>query len=182
MLALSYDYIKNKDISISFVRYGIIILMSVFIATAYSSTSIQFETWKKDPLSQFLLPPFESTYFYTYSAYHFWLPYFLDLAIALAWTFYLLLLSKYSNKRFLDEKDVYLGFFTSLIIGWPNFIIYVFIVFGLLVIKQTTNYLIFRKKTLIPIAPYMIIATIAVLSTSLYYSDRLGLDKLKLVA
>jgi len=143
---------------------------------------MQFEAWKNDPMSKYLLPPFESSYFYNYSIYHFWLPYALDLMISIAWAFYLMLLSKYSNKRFLDEKDIYLGFFMSLIVGWPNFIIFIFIVFSLLVLKQIMNYYVLKKKGLIPIAPYMILASIIVLSLSLYYNDKLGLDKLKLVS
>ena len=183
MFLLLYDYVKNKRVSAGFVKFGILFLMSVFIMTACFSTSIQFQVWEKDPLSQYILPPFRSIdYFYNYAIYRFWLPYILDVAIALAWSFYLVLLCKYSNKRFLDEKEVYLGFLTALIAGWPNFIIYVFAVFGLLVIKQIFNYYILQKRELIPIAPYMIIAAITVLSLSLYFGDRLGLDKLKLVA
>lgn len=183
MFILLYDFVKNKNINMQLLKYGIIALISLFVATAYFSTSIQFEVWKNDPRSQYLLPPFQPIdYFNNYSIYRFWLPYALDIAISIAWAFYLALLSKYSNKRFLDEKEIYLGFFTSLLVGWPNFIIYIFIVFCLVVAKQLFNYYIMHRKTLISIAPYMIVASILVLSLSLYYNDRLGLDKLKLVA
>lgn len=183
MFVLIYDYLKNKRVSASFIKHGILILVSVFIMTASLSTSIQFEVWKKDPFSRYILPPSQPIErFYDYAIYRFWLPHVLDLAITLAWAFCLLLLCKYSNRRFLDEKDIYLGFLTSLIVGWPNFIIYIVIVFGMLLTKQAIDYFMLQKKSLIPITPYMIIAAIIVLSLSLYYNDRLGLDKLKLVA
>jgi len=182
-LALLYDYQKNKKINLLLLRSGIIVLMSVFILTAYLSTSLQFQAWKNDPMSQYLLPPHSPiAYFYNYAIYRFWLPYALDIMISIAWAFYLLLLCKYSNRRFLDEKEACMGFFTALIVGWPNFIIYIFLLFGLVVLRQIFNYYVLRKKELISITPYMAISAILVVSLSLFYGDRLGLDKLKLVS
>lgn len=183
MFALLYGYVKNKRISSGFVQHGILILMALLFITACLKTSIQFEIWKSSPISKFILPPNQPIdRFYDYAIYRFWLPYVLDLAITLAWTFFLLLLCKYSNNRFIDMNDVYLGLFTALIVGWPNFIIYIFVIFGLLLVKQLFDYYAFNNKGLIPITPYMIIACIIVLSLSIYYNDKLGLDKLKLVS
>lgn len=182
-LALLYGYQKNKSVNMRLLKSGIIVLMSVFIATAYISTSIQFQAWKNDPMSRYLLPPYVSIdYFYSYSIYRFWLPYALDIMISITWTFFLLLLCKYSNGRFLDEKEASMGFFTALIVGWPNFIIYIFIVFGLTVIRQIFNYYFLHERKLISITSYMAISAIIVLSISLLHNDKLGLDKLKLVS
>lgn len=183
MFVLLYKYIRQRSISIRFIRYGIFLLMSVFIVTSYFSFSIQYDTWKSSVPGKYLLPPYQPIdYFYSYSAYHFIFPYILDVAISFAWVFYLILLAKYSNKRFLDEKEIHLGFFTALVAGWPNFIFYIFILFGLIVLKQVFNYFILKKRELIPIAPYMMLASLIVMILSLYFLDRLGLDKLKLVA
>lgn len=182
-LALLYGYLKNKSVNVRLLKSGIIVLMSVFIATAYFSTSIQFQAWKNDPMSRYLLPPYVSIdYFYSYAIYRFWLPYALDIMISIAWAFFLLLLCRYSHGRFLDEKEACMGFFTALVVGWPNFIIYVFIVFSLVVIRQLFNYYILHERKLISITSYMAISAIIVLVLSLYYSDKLGLDKLKLVS
>ncbi|MFZ2969849.1 MAG: hypothetical protein WA063_01750 [Minisyncoccia bacterium] len=183
LMILSIDWLRRNKINQRFVKCGIIIIMAIFVLTGYFSTNLQFEVWKNDPMSRFFLPPNQSMdYFYQYSFYHFWFPYVLDLAISLGWVFCLILLSRYSGKRFLDEKDITLGFFTSIIIGWPRFIIYLLSLFGLLAAKQIFNYYILKKRDLIQMSPYMILSSLIVLALTLALNDQFGLDKLKLVS
>lgn len=183
LIILLFGWHKKKEVNQRFVKYGIIVIMAIFVLTGYFSTTAQYDVWKNNEMSRFFLPPHQSIiYFYQYSFFHFWLPYVLDLAISLVWMFCLVLLQKYGNKRFLDEKEIALGFFTSIVVGWPRFIVYIFSLFGLLIAKQTFNYYILKKKDLIQMSPYMILASLAVLVLTLVLNNHFGLDKLKIVS
>lgn len=183
LMIMLISWHRRKEIDQRFVKGGIILVIAIFVLTGYFSTITQYEVWNNDPFSRYFLPPHQSMdYFYQYSFYHFWLPYILDLGISLVWTFCLTLLCKYSNKRFLDEKEITLGFFTSIIIGWPRFIIYLFSLFGLLVLKQAFNYYILKKRELIQMSPYMILSTLLVLILTMILNNQLGLENLKIVS
>ncbi len=81
----------------------------------------------------------------------------------------------------MDEKEIYLGFFTALVVGWPNFIIYLFILFGLLAAKQIVNRFIFHKNELVRLAPYMMLSSLVVLGLMICFNDQLGINEMKIV-
>jgi hypothetical protein len=172
---------KNGSIGTKWIGLGSFFIISIFVATGYFLTSATFEAWKNDPISRLLLPPLEPTYFYQYSFFRFWLTSVFDIGMSSAWAFFLLLLYSYSKKRFMDEKEIYLGFFTTLVVGWPNFIIYLFILFGLLAAKQIMNRLIFHKNELVRLAPYMMLSSLVVLGLMIYFNDQLGINEMKIV-
>lgn len=181
LLILLKDWHKNADIKINWIRFGAFFIIAIFAATGYYLSAATFEAWRNDPISKSLLPPLEPIYFYEYSFFRFWLTFVFDIVMSLAWAFFLLLLYKYSKKRFLDEKEIYLGFFTVLAVGWPNFIIYLFIAFGSLALKQIVNYFVFRRNELVRLAPYMMIASLFVLGLMIYFNDQLGINEMKIV-
>ncbi len=181
LLILLKDWLKNRNINAKWIRCGVLFALAIFATTASFLTIATFEVWKNDPIGKSLLPPYNPTYFYGYSFFNFWLIYVFDLEVSLAWTFFLLILYKYSKKNFLDEKEIYLSLFTALIVGWPNFIIYLFVVFGLMALKQIANYCVSREKELIRLAPYMIIGSLVVIALMMKFNDQLGINELKLI-
>ena len=64
--------------------------------------------------------------FYTYG--RFWMNIFISIAVAFGFYLFLKFLKKY-KERFFEEGEIELGFLAALISGWPNFVVFLPIVF-----------------------------------------------------
>lgn len=122
-------------------------------------TLMQYYTWSKDKFTQILLSSpidkavplpsiidkfpwlrdYDLGYFLFYSWGRFWINVFIVAIASMVFWWFLKLLKKY-NDRFFENGEVELGFLTALIVGWPNFVIFIPAVFVSVVLVS-----IFRK-------------------------------------
>jgi len=167
---------KNKN---KLVKYGILLtVIIILLISAYSTISTYF-IWKQDPLSRFLLPPYDSLYFYQYSYFHYWKSCVVIFIISATWTLFLFLLYRYSKGRIIDKNEIYLGLFIVLSVGFPLFIPYIFILFTLFLLHQITNNFILKKSQPIAISLSMIVSAIIVILLGNNILIRFGLEVFK---
>jgi len=140
LLAILIDYFKNKAIGRKTVSIGIIIVLTILIAKAVIQSLATYYYWKSSSFGQFLLPPYQPTYFYEYSWHRYLLPTLASIISSLILFFLIWFVSQYKKDLFLEgEKS--LAFLGSLVSGWPNIIIYLGFVFILGII-----YLLMARK------------------------------------
>ena len=176
---LSY-WLKHRTIKVKWIKLGIATTLLVFLVLAVYVTAATYDLWKKDPLSRYLLPPYQTTYFYTYSLYHYWLPVAANLLVSLIWVCFLYALNKASKDVLMEKYEIYLAFFGALAVGWPKFIVYLIFVLGLFLAKQTVNNFIFRNGNPLPIAHSLLLGALIVLLFGNYFIVHLGLNVLKI--
>jgi len=171
-------WLKRKEIKIWWIEYGTIIILALFIVWGAYSTVATFNLWKAHPISHYLLPPYQATYFFEYSFYHYWLANIVNIIVAIAWAIVLLVLYKYSKGRFLGKEEIWLGFFTALIVGWPKFIVYLALVFSLLLARQLMGNFILKNKNPIPISHSLIAGALILALFGKFFINYFGLDVL----
>jgi hypothetical protein len=123
-------------------------VVSVRIFYAVILTLLQYQSWAKDGFTHLLLQsPIDKAvplpaiiekfswlresklgYFIFYSWGRFWISVLLAILAAMAFWWFLKLLKKYSD-RFFEDGEVELGFLAALIVGWPDFVIFIPTVF-----------------------------------------------------
>ena len=143
---------------------------SVLIAAAITGrlldaaikTIAQYYLWSGDALTQpflnaglnseipvFLnkLTLFQSSggYFLFYILMRFWLSVFVSIAVALLFGALLGILKK-RRERFFDVGEIKLGMLAAFLVGWPNFTIFLPIVFGSIVIISVIRLIVFKIK------------------------------------
>ncbi len=180
LIAILFYRLKFGEVKLRWVKAGIFTVFALFIITGAHSTIATYDLWKMDPLSRYLLPPYEATYFYGYVFFHFWLNYAIIIMLSLAWAFILWMLSRYSQSRFLDETDIHLGFFAGLVAGWPNFTFFVAIFFGLMLLRQIIDVAIYKKNEPLRVAPYLIIGAAIAMLVGDFLINKLGLGVLRI--
>jgi hypothetical protein len=84
-------------------------------------------------------------YFLFYSWGRFWLNVVLSVGIAWVFWFFLKLLKKY-RERFFEEGEMELGFLCCLIVGWPQVVIFVPLVFVLVVLISVFRSLFLKES------------------------------------
>lgn len=164
IIILAYS-IKNNDLNLKWIKYGILTTITIFIILGTYSTILTYEKWSQNQLGQFLLPPYNSAYFYRYAFFHYFLTEVIGIIISMGWVIFLVLLRKCSKKHLVSKKEIWLGFFTSLFVGWPLFIIYLVFTFGFLLIFQIANNLLFKNKKSVAITYFMILSSLATIMT-----------------
>ncbi len=179
LTAILFYYLKYKDIKLKWVRSGIAITLLLFLITGAYCAFATYNLWKTDPVSRYLLPPYqEMSYFYKYSFFHFGLLNTITIAISLGWASFLFVLNKYSKERFLDRKEIWLGFFTALIAGWPGFIVYLILSCAILLAIQLVNVFILRNENKVIISYTVILSSLAVLFFGEFLAGKLDLNVL----
>jgi len=143
---------KRSDL-LTLINYKLLIISSIVFRFFYAAllTASQYYVWSQNKFTELLLnSPLDpnmsvpsvisgfcqlsivncqkSGYFFFYSYGRFWLN--VLISIGAAFIFYLLLklLEKYRD-RFFEEGETKLGFLAALIVGWPNFIVFLPLVF-----------------------------------------------------
>jgi len=179
LTAILFYYLKYKDIKLKWIKIGIAIILLLFAVMGVYCAFATYNLWKTDPFSKYLLPPYqEISYFYKYSFFHFGLSSIIIIAISSAWASFLFVLNKYSKERFLDRKEIWLGFFTALATGWPGFIIYLIFSFVILLATQLINVFILKNKNKVIISYAVILSSLMVLLSGEFFIDKLGLSVL----
>lgn len=177
LTAILFYYLKYKDIKLKWIKSGIAITLLLFAITGFYCSFATYSLWKADPVSRYLLPPYqEMLYFYKYSFFHFGLLNTITIAISFGWAGFLFVLNKYSKERFMDRKEIWLGFFTALVAGWPGFIIYLIFSFIILLAMQLINIFILRNKNKVTIGYAVILGSLAVLFFGEFFIDKLGVN------
>jgi len=171
-------FIKNRDIKLKWIKLGIAAILVVYAAMAAYSNIATYSLWKDDPISRYLLPPHQKTYFYEYSLFHFWLSGAVSLTVSLVWGAFLFALKKHSQDRLIDKKEVWLGIFTALSVGWPKFIPYLILFFGILLAIQLYNILIKKKQSAVVVSHSMTASALIVLLLGELFIDKLNLKTL----
>ena len=122
------------------------ILVSLTVLFNVLLSFLQYLTWHGSPFSHFFLPPFTPvTYFIRYIFLHFWLASILVFLCALA--FYLIFkLIRRRNREAISKTELHLILLAGLLVGWPNFIIFVPCFFLLALIFSVLNLLVFKNK------------------------------------
>lgn len=92
---------------------------------AFLLTVGQYYIWSRN---NFTKPLVNSSYFLFYSYGRFWLNSLISIGAAFLFYLFLNALKKY-KERFFEEGEIKLGFLAALIAGWPNFIVFVPLVF-----------------------------------------------------
>lgn len=106
----------------------------------------QYFLWKSDPFTQtFLNSPLKDLplplitlfpwlfktsvgYLVYYSWSHFWLPAILNVFVAFVFNRFLVVLERF-QARFFVEGETTLGFLIVLLVGWPNFVVFIPVAF-----------------------------------------------------
>ncbi len=127
-------------------------------------TAAQYVIWKQDPIAQFLLPPHTRIgvllhYVWT----HYWLNAFISIGAALLLFGVFRLLASH-NERFFNEGEFELGFLMALIVGWPQFVIFVPAVFCLVVLMSVVRGLWFNEPYTTLGIPLFLAAIVAVIA------------------
>lgn len=140
------------------ITYKLLIYLAVGFRVGYAVflTVVQYLVWLKQPLTKLLLNspvdqsvpiPFlfrHSGYFAFYAFGRFWLN--VLIAVGLAFAFYLFLKAlKKRQERFFEEGEVELGFLVALIAGWPNFVIFLPLVFVSVVLTSIFRLIFFKE-------------------------------------
>jgi len=180
LLFILIHKIKTNELKIVWIKYGIISIVTILFSISSYLTIATYSLWRTDQFSKFLLPPYHATYFYGYAFSNFWLSFFIIIIVSVFWTAFLFLVKKYSRNRLLDKNEVYLGLFTALAVGFPNFIPYVFILLILFLLQHIINFVILKNKNPIIITHSMIISAIIVILWRSEILIKFGLTALKI--
>lgn len=131
---------KASTEKLTYILVGLTVLFNGLLSV------LQYLTWHGSPFSRFFLPPFTPiNYFIRYIFLHFWLASILVFLCALA--FYLIFkLIRRRNREAISKEELHLILLSGLLVGWPNFIIFVPSFFLLALIFSTLNLAIFKNK------------------------------------
>ena len=120
----------------------VVVLVGFRLLYAAFLTVAQYYAWSQDTLSRLLLN--SPRYFLFYAYGRFWLNALIAIGVALAFYLFLRFLKKY-RERFFKEGETELGFLAALLVGWPNFVIFVTLVFVSVVLLAVFRRLVLRK-------------------------------------
>ncbi len=128
-----------------------LLLVAVIIfRVAYAAllSLLQYYIWSHDAFSKFLLPPYQSIkYFLFYAGYHFWLSTLIAFFLAFAFWLSLFIASLFRKNLFVDG-ELKLALLASMIVGWPDFIAFLPLIFALAVIYSLLNFFWLKKETI----------------------------------
>lgn len=162
---------KIKTINLVYILVGLSILFNSLLSI------LQYFVWHISPISRFLLPPFTPiNYFLGYIFFHFWLAGLLVFVLSLAFYFLLKLIKKYRDDV-VSSEELFLILLSGLLVGWPNFIIFVPLFFLLALIYSSVNLLVFKREKNSLLQP-LIFSLIIVFFTGSYLIKLLYLSAL----
>ncbi|TSC60224.1 MAG: Uncharacterized protein LiPW15_102 [Parcubacteria group bacterium LiPW_15] len=193
-----YAYRESSDASNLGRRYVLIAKLIIWARILYSGfiTCAQYLVWSQSEVSRifltlpadarslpmygFLAPIFKWSggYFTLYSFLHFWLPTLISIAIGYIFLVFLRLLRKHKD-RFFESGEVELGWVLALIVGYPNFIIFLPLVFFLIIPISIVRMAVL-KQHLTTIGYPMILSAIFAVILGTQIMDVLGWGALKL--
>lgn len=101
-------------------------------------------------------------YLLFYSWGRFWMQIAVSLAVAALFYVFLKFLKKH-KERFFKEGEVELGFLLALVVGWPNFIIFLFATFGCVVLVSIFRMIFFKELYTTLGAPFLLAALLSLI-------------------
>lgn len=103
-----------------------LILITVAFDALFSGlqTAVQFYVWSFDSFSKTFLPPYQPRWYFMFATFQrFWLGFLIGIGAALVFYLFLQILKKY-RERFFEKGEPELGFLMALLVGWPNFTLF----------------------------------------------------------
>jgi hypothetical protein len=189
---LAYRHIRKGSAVKKITLRGLVIISVIFkFCYAALLTVFQYFIWKADPFSHLLLSdslselPKQVTgglsifngqlgYFIYYVISHFWLDAIWSITLAFAFWLILKSLQKYRS-RFFYQGETEIGLIAALIVGWPNLLIFVPLVFFSVVLISIYR-LIFLKESYTTIGWPLLLAVILTLLTAHFLGPLIGLS------
>lgn len=157
-----------------------IISVVVFFSFALMLTFFQYFVWKEYPLSQNLLPPYQSIlYFAKYTGTHFWLAPLLSLIVSGIFYAFLKLLKR-KNERFFEEGETELGALAAFLVGWPRIIVFLPVVFLAVVVISGIKMALHKSVYTTLGLPFLVGLAIA-LACGYAVLQELGLESLAVI-
>lgn len=156
-LAVVFLYVLRGKFSnkffLFFYKLGFLIPIGFGIFYAFLLSAAQYFIWNKDEFTKILLTSIDENsaffsykygYFIHYILLHFWLSVLISIGVAFAFYAFLFFLKKY-RERFFEDGEVELGFVLALIVGWPNFVIFIPLIFAFVIIISIIRVLFLRE-------------------------------------
>jgi len=132
-LFLWLTYFKKKKWLKMVVIGGIFFFAGALLWESVASTVLTYLSWQENPVGKFLLPPYQSAYFGRYCFFH----YFASNLITIGGACLLGLISWILFKRrWITKTAIYLLVLSGLVVGWANFILWIGILSGLILIQK----------------------------------------------
>lgn len=169
IFALLFFLILKKEViffKIKSVKRLIVLQLFFFAIYSFFLTYLQYFTWKNNEFSKLFLPPYQSiSYFIKYSFTHFWLGMILGIISAFLFYFILKISRKFSKKTHLETEfpSEKTGLLCMLIVGWPNFIIFVIIVLISAVLFSIYRWVVYKKTDISLFLPFMVATVITLI-------------------
>ena len=114
-------YFKKPNFLKKAISIGIAFFILLFIAIGIWQSISTYNAWKGHPIYKISVPPINSNYFYGYCFFHYFSNFLLSIgaAILLGLIFFVL-----KKKNFVEVNEIFLVVLGTIIVGSPNFIIF----------------------------------------------------------
>lgn len=149
LVVVFYLFKKSLDGKKTLANTLFIVTISVVVFRLFYTvivSLVQYYVWKSGDFGKLLLPPYQTIgYFLGYSWRRFWLGFMLSLVTSLLFLLFLKLLGKY-RANFFEQDEIGLLCLMSFLVGWPNIVIFIPLVFVISAIFSTFMALAFRKQ------------------------------------
>lgn len=144
LISFYFYYFKKNNLGV-LINKLIVAALSFSAILAIIKTINQYYSWSANELSQLLLPPHQSIkYFIFYAFSRFWLGVLIGAGVSFLFYLFLKFLGK-RQSRFFIKGEIGLGFLTALISGWPNFVIFLPLVFIFTVLIAVYRQLVLKE-------------------------------------
>lgn len=126
LFLLAGAQVFGKRFSVKYIKFCIFFAVSaIFFSDMYFAV-IQYEMWKSNSISSFLLPPYNSwIYFVSYAVTRFFSPLLISIAFAIVFKSASEYFNKKFGERFLEKEESWLLASGILLSGYPGFVFYV---------------------------------------------------------
>lgn len=148
ILWLASQFRKGRSFLAKFAKlvFGAAIL-AIFAFLIYLSLE-QYQVWLNQPLTKFLLPPYQSiAYFIFFSATRFFAPYLISLVIAILFLILTERLNRKFEERFFEPEEPYFGATALFLLGHPGWFIYFLVLVALYLFLHLVYSLVYFRST-----------------------------------
>jgi len=165
-------YFQKSNFLKKAILIGIAFFILLFLVGGIFQTISTYYIWKDDPIGKYLIPPDNFQYFYQYCFFHYFFNFFLSLGAAFVWG---LIFFIFQKKNYVDINETLLVVLGTIIVGSPNFII--FLAFSFLIAIFFGLWQNYRKRAEKKISLFlpMIIALVLTIVTGNIIAEYIGL-------
>jgi len=139
VLVLGFVYLRYKKQTLNPKLLKMVVwFLGIFLALMVGlKVSIQYAVFQSDPFTQLFLPPHQTIDWFAFSM---WSRHVAPFLFALASGFIMYLAAFYANRlsqrEFFMENDKYLFLLAALMVGWPNYILFLLALIVLAVLQS----------------------------------------------